>query len=70
MRTYRPRSGPNLPTIQKLQALAEYRELHRDKWGRPPTWTSACQALHMNYRTVRRHLPQLLENWYNKEVHW
>jgi hypothetical protein len=63
MSTYRPRSGPNLPTIQKLKALAEYRELHRDKWGRPPSSTSACHALRMNHRTAKRHAPELLEKW-------
>jgi hypothetical protein len=57
----RPRSGPNLPTVKKLQALAEYREQNRDQGGRPPTWTSACRAIRLNHRTVRRHAPELLE---------
>jgi len=70
MGKYRPRHGPNLPTIRKIQELAEYREQNRDQWGRPPTWTSACRKLHMNYRTLQRHAPELLEKWNDRDFHW
>jgi hypothetical protein len=60
MRKFRPRQGPNLPTVRRIRALAEYRELKRDQFGNPPTLTSACKKLSINYRTVRRHAPDLL----------
>jgi len=70
MRKYRSRWGPNLTTIQRLKDLAEYRELHRDKWGKPPSWTGACRALRMNYRTLKRHAPDLFEKWNDPDFHW
>ena len=70
MEKYRPRQGPNLPTIRKIQALAEYRERHRDQSGTPPTWTSTCRKFHMNYRTLRQHAPELFEKWDDPDFHW
>ena len=65
-----PRHRPNLPTVKRIQDLAEYREQNRDQWGRPPTWTSACKKIGLNYRTVLRHAPELLEKWDDPEFHW
>ena len=70
MGKYRPREGPNLPTVQKIKDLAEYRERNRNQWGKPPAWTGACRKFHMDYRTVRRHAPKLLEKWDDSEFHW
>ena len=70
MGKYSPRRGPNLPTIQRIQALAEYRERNRDQWGRPPTWTSSCKKIGLNHRTVRRYALELLEKWDDKAFHW
>jgi hypothetical protein len=70
MGKYRPRQSLNLPTVRKIQELAEYREQNRDQSGRPPAWTSACRALRLNYRTVRRHAPELLEKWYDQDFRW
>jgi hypothetical protein len=70
MEKYRPRQAPNLPTIRKIQAMAEYRERTRDPWGRPPTWTSVCRKFHMNYRTLRRQAPELFEKWNDPDFHW
>jgi len=64
------KQAPNLPTAQKIQKLAEYREHNRHQWGRPPPWTTACRIVHINYRTVRRHAPELLEKWDDREFHW
>ena len=69
MGKYRPRQGPNLLTVKKIKELAEYRERSRDEWGRPPTWTSGCKKLRMNYRTVRRHTPELFEKWNDLDFH-
>jgi hypothetical protein len=66
---YRPRTAPNLETVKKIRAMAEYREEHRDQLGRPPTWTKTCRKFHMNYRTLRRHARELLEKWNNPEFH-
>jgi hypothetical protein len=70
MEKYRPRQRPNLPTVQRIRDLAKYREQNRDCWGQPPTWTSACKKIRINYRTVLRHAPELLENWNDSEFHW
>ncbi len=70
MEKYRPRQGPNLPTIRKIQAMAEYRERNLDPWGRPPTWTSVCRKFHMTYRTLRRQAPELFEKWNDPDFHW
>jgi hypothetical protein len=67
---YRPRQAPNLPTVKKLRDLAEYREQNRDKWGRPPTWTSACRKIGIGYMTLRRNAPELLEKWDDIDFHW
>lgn len=70
MGQYRPRQGPNLDTVKRIHKLAEYRELNRDQWGRPPTLTSSCRKLGINYKTVKRHAPELLEKWNEPEFHW
>jgi len=70
MGKYRPRQHPNLPTVQRLKQVGEYRERNRDQWGRPPTWTKACRAIGIDPRTVRRHIPELLEKWDDREFHW
>ena len=70
MGQYHPRQGSNLPTVQRIRDLAEYREQNRDRWGRPPTWTSACKKVRINYRTVLRYTPELLEKWNDPEFHW
>ena len=70
MGKYRPRTAPNLQTIRKLQAMAEYREGNRDQSGRPPTATSTCRKFHMNYKTLRRQAPELFEKWNDPEFHW
>ncbi len=63
------RRGPNLPTFRKIRELADYREQYRKEKSRLPTWTSACQKLRMNYRTVKRHAPELLEKWNDEDFH-
>jgi len=70
MAKYRPRQGPNLPTVKRIRDLAEYRERNRDQGGQPPTWTSACKKLGINYRTIRLHAPKLLEKWKDPDFHW
>jgi hypothetical protein len=70
MGKYYPRNAPNLPTVQKIHELAEYREQNRDKWGKPPTRISACRAIHLNYRTFQRHAPELLKKWNDPDFHW
>ena len=64
------RQVPNLPTVQNIHKLAEYRECHRDQWGRPPAWTTACQAIGINHRTVSRHAPELVKKWEDIEYRW
>jgi hypothetical protein len=66
----RPRRGPNLPTIQKLRELGDYRERYRKQKGKLPTWISACRQIGINYRTVKRHVPELLERWNDKDFQW
>ena len=64
------RSHPNLPTIKKIQDLAEYREHNWDKWNRPPSWTRACRTVGIHPTTVKRHAPELLEKWDDPNFHW
>jgi hypothetical protein len=64
------RHGPNLPTLKKLQELAEYRELYRKQMGKLPTWTRSCHRIGIGYRTVKRHAPELLEKWNTEDFHW
>jgi hypothetical protein len=70
MANYHPRQGLNLPTVKKLQELAEYRERNRDQGGRPPTWTNSWKKIGINYRTVRRHAPELFEKWNEPDFYW
>ena len=70
MGKYLTRQGPNLPTVQKIKKLAEYRESQQDRWGKPPSMTSACKKFSINYRTVRRHASELVEKWNDENFHW
>ena len=40
------------------------------RMGRPPSWTSSCKKIGINYRTVRRYAPELMENWDDKTFRW
>ena len=70
MKKYRPRTSPNLSTVQKIQELAKYREQNRDKLGRPPNRRSACRKLRIDYRTVQRYASELLGKWNDEAFHW
>lgn len=70
MGKYRPRQGPNLPTVQKIKQLVEYREVNRDQWGRPPSLNSACKKIGIAPGTVRRQAPDLFQNWTDETFRW
>jgi hypothetical protein len=57
---------PNVGTMERIRALAAYRERHIKETGIPPGWTTACNRMGVNYRTVLRHVPELAARWYDK----
>jgi len=59
-----------MPTFKKIQRLAEYREQHLKSQGSLPTWTSSCQKIGIEHRTVKRHAPQLYERWDDENFYW
>ena len=64
------KKSPNLATYSKIQELAAYREQYIQEKGKPPTLINACQSMAINHRTVKRHAPQLIERWQEKDFRW
>jgi hypothetical protein len=62
------RKYPNIGTVARIRALAEYREQHIKETGKPPIWTAACYKMGINRRRVLRHAPDLARNWYDTNV--
>ena len=60
---------PYLGTMGRIRALAAYREQYLKEMGQPPVWTTACNRVGINLRTVLRHAPGLAAKWYNTEYH-
>ena len=63
------RKYPNMGTMERIRALAAYREQHIREMGKPPVWTAACYRMGINLRTVLLHAPELAANWYNVDFH-
>ena len=61
---------PRLAAMQRLHALAAYRERHMKKRGKPPGWSAACELVGIHYHTVVRHAPELVANWYDRDYHY
>jgi hypothetical protein len=64
------RQGPNLGTYRKIQELVAYREQHIQAKGIVPFFTDVCRRIGIGHRTVKRHAPQLVERWKDKDFHW
>jgi len=62
--------GPILITYRKISELAAHREQNIKIKGTPPSLTSACRRTLIDHRTIKRHAPQLIEKWKEKDFHW
>jgi hypothetical protein len=60
---------PYLGTMERISKLAAYREWHIRETGDPPFWTSACNRMGINFRTVLIHAPDLAAKWYDADFH-
>lgn len=63
------RKYPNVGTMERIRALAVYREQHMKETGEPPVWTAACNRMGIHLRTVLLHAPELAAKWYDKDFH-
>ena len=61
---------PHLMTYRKIGELASYREQYIKERGTSPSLTNACRKILIDYRTVKRHAPQLIEKWKYNDFHW
>ena len=64
------RRAPNLGTYRKIQELAAYREEPIREKGNVPPLINVCRTIGIGQRTVRKHAPQLVERWKDKDFHW
>jgi hypothetical protein len=64
------RSSINLITYRIIQELAAYREQHITEKGTTPPLLPVCRRIGIGHRTVRKHAPQLVERWKDKDFHW
>ena len=64
------RQTPNLGTHRKIKELAAYRERYIRNTGIVPFFTNVCRRIGIGHRTVKKHAPQLVEKWKDKDFHW
>ena len=57
-------------SIKRVQKLAAYRDEYLSIKQSSPRFERACQVIGISPETVRRHSPELVEKWYDKEFHW
>jgi hypothetical protein len=62
--------GPILITYRKIGEVAAYREQYIKIKGTPPSLTGVCRRTLIDHRTIKRHAPQLIEKWKEKDFHW
>ncbi len=55
--------GPRAGTLQRIADLRDFRKEEMREYGRPPRRKFACDHIHIDPRTVRKHAPRLWENW-------
>jgi hypothetical protein len=60
---------PYTGTMERIFALAAYREQHMKERGKPPVWTAACTLMGVHLKTVFRHAPELAARWYDTDFH-
>ncbi len=66
----RGQRGPNVTTVDKIRRLAKYRnESIRDR-GTIPIWSSSCNHLQIDRKTVRKYAPELHKKWDDKDYKW
>jgi hypothetical protein len=57
-------------SIKQVQKLATYRDEYLSIKQSSPRFERACHIMGITPETVRRHSPELVEKWYDREFHW
>lgn len=57
-------------SIKLVQKLAVYRDEYLTIKQRSPRFERACEIMGITPETVRRHSPELVENWYDSKYYW
>lgn len=57
-------------SILLVQKLAAYRDEYLSIKQSSPRFERACQIMGIAPETVKRHLPELVEKWYDNQYRW
>jgi hypothetical protein len=64
------RPHPNIGTFKKIQELAAYREQVIKEKGKPPLRIPSCKRIGIGHRTIKKHAPELIARWKDKDFRW
>jgi hypothetical protein len=56
---------PYLGTMERISRLAAYRAYHIQETGKAPIWTTSCNRMGVDWRTVMIHAPEPTAKWYD-----